>query len=186
MRLNGRVFEAVVASGERRPRCDLYHSALTVRLEEGAYAIEMGPERRGAWAGNGMVAGGAVGSALLRRWRIFRYEVRCERDGVIPDLVEAVGGPLRLTADAVIARRLLDLVARVPTPVWGRDELGTGEMWNSNSLTSWVIARSGLPVEEVRPPAGGRAPGWHAGLVVAARDAAPPDPLSPPAAPAAP
>ena len=67
MRLNGRVFEAVVALGERRPRYDLYHSALTVRLEEGAYAVEMGPERRDAGAANGMVAGGAVGSRLLRR-----------------------------------------------------------------------------------------------------------------------
>jgi hypothetical protein len=57
----------------------------------------------------------------------------------------------------------------VPTPVWGRDELRAGEMWNSNSLISWLIARSGLEVEAVHPPAGGRAPGWGAGLVVARR-----------------
>ena len=46
-------------------------------------------------------------------------------------------------------------------------------MWNSNSLVSWLIARSGLDVESVHPPAGGRAPGWRAGLVVAACKAVP-------------
>jgi hypothetical protein len=35
-------------------------------------------------------------------------------------------------------------------PVWGRDELGAGEMWNSNSLISWLIARSGLDVEAIQ------------------------------------
>jgi len=53
---------------------------------------------------------------------------------------------------------------------WGRDELQTGDMWNSNSLISWLIARSGLDPGTARLPAGGRAPGWHAGLVVAARE----------------
>ena len=55
----------------------------------------------------------------------------------------------------------------MPTPVWGRDELGTGEMWNSNSVIAWAIARSGIDVEAIPPPEGGRAPGWHAGLIVA-------------------
>ena len=49
--------------------------------------------------------------------------------------------------------------------VWGRDELHTGEMWNSNSLISWLIARSGLDVDSVALPTGGRAPGWRAGIV---------------------
>jgi hypothetical protein len=57
----------------------------------------------------------------------------------------------------------------VPTPVWGRDELATGEMWNSNSVTSWLLARAELEVNSIRPPADGRAPGWQAGLVVAGR-----------------
>jgi hypothetical protein len=60
----------------------------------------------------------------------------------------------------------------VPTPVWGRDELDAGEMWNSNSLISWLIARNGLDAEAIKPPVGGRAPGWDAGLVVARRDKA--------------
>jgi hypothetical protein len=42
-------------------------------------------------------------------------------------------------------------------------------MWNSNSFISWLLERSGLDAESIRPPAGGRAPGWHAGLVIARR-----------------
>jgi hypothetical protein len=57
----------------------------------------------------------------------------------------------------------------VPTAVWGRDELGTGEMWNSNSVISWLIATSGLDVESVRLPLGGRVSGWRAGIVMANR-----------------
>ena len=72
------------------------------------------------------------------------------------------------------ARRLLELVPEAPTPVWGRDELGGGEMWNSNSLISWLIVRAGLDVESIHPPAGGRAPGWRAGIVIAQRSAASP------------
>ncbi|MGZ4415322.1 MAG: hypothetical protein ACXVRZ_13265 [Gaiellaceae bacterium] len=57
----------------------------------------------------------------------------------------------------------------VPTPTWGRDELGTGEMWNSNSFIAWLITATGLEVDSLRPPSGGRAPGWDAGVVVARR-----------------
>jgi hypothetical protein len=64
---------------------------------------------------------------------------------------------------------LLALVPDVPTVVWGRDELGAGEMWNSNSLISWVLVRSGIDAESIQMPARGRAPGWHSGIVVARR-----------------
>jgi hypothetical protein len=66
--------------------------------------------------------------------RIFRYEIRLWRGGNIADVAEAVESPRRLTTDEDCARRVLDVVAQVPTPVWGRDELGTGEMWNSKSV----------------------------------------------------
>ena len=33
-------------------------------------------------------------------------------------------------------------------------------MWNSNSVIAWLLASSGLPMDEIGPPAGGRAPGW--------------------------
>jgi hypothetical protein len=44
-----------------------------------------------------------------------------------------------------------------------------GEMWNSNSLIAWPLARSGHDTDAVRIPANGRAPGWSAGLIAAAR-----------------
>jgi deazaflavin-dependent oxidoreductase (nitroreductase family) len=68
---------------------------------------------------------------------------------------------------------VLDLVPGVPAPAWGRDEQQAGEMWNSNSVVAWVLARSGHDTGEISPPAGGRAPGWRAGLAVAARDGDP-------------
>ena len=169
VRLNGRIFEAVVARLEKRPSKDLYHSALVVRAPEGEFVIEQAPVGDGAGVTRGVVAEGAVGSRWARSLRIFRYEIRRWRDGVIPDVGEAVDSPQRLTDDPFIAQRVLELVPDVPTPVWGRDELHAGEMWNSNSVISWLIARSGLGVETVHPPAGGRAPGWRAGLVVARR-----------------
>ena len=169
VRLNGRVFEAVAARLGRRPPRDLYHSALVARVPEGRFVIEMAPVPDEHGAARGVVAEGAVGSRRAGRFRIFRYEVRRWPEGVIPDVDEAVESPRRLTGDVDLARRLLDLVPQVPTPVWGRDELGAGEMWNSNSLSSWLIARCGLSPRSIQPPRGGRAPGWHAGLVVATR-----------------
>ncbi len=171
VRLNGRVFEAGVARLGKRPTCELYHSALEVSVPEGRYVIEMAPIRDGNGAARGVTAEGPVGSRWARSLRIFRYEIRRWRDGVIPDVNEAVESPLRLTEDPFLAQGVLDLVPHVPTPVWGRDELHAGEMWNSNSLISWLIARSGLDSDSIHPPAGGRAPGWDAGLVVARRPA---------------
>jgi hypothetical protein len=172
VRLNGRVFEAVAARLERRKPCDLYHSALEVRVPEGRFVIEQAPPRAGDGAERGVVAEGAVGSRWAGRFRIFRYEVRRWRGGSIPDVDEAVESPQRLTDDPDVAQRVLDLVPHVPPAVWGRDELAAGEMWNSNSVISWLLARSGLPTDAIRPPAGGRAPGWRAGLVVARREEA--------------
>jgi hypothetical protein len=168
VRLNGRVFEALAARLARRDRCDLYHSALQVYRPEGRFVIEQAP----AWGESGergVVAQGAVGTPALRRFKLFRYEVRRWQDGVIPDADEAVDSPRRRSDDPECARRLLDLVPKAPAATWGRDELGTGEMWNSNSLVSWLIVRSGLDVDSVGPPAGGRAPGWQAGIVTASR-----------------
>jgi hypothetical protein len=106
------------------------------------------------------------------RLRAFRYEVRCWPDGVIADADEAVASPQPLSDDPLVARRLLELVGALPSPVWGQDQLGTGVMWNSNSVIAWLLARAGLPTHAIRPPAGGRAPGWQAGLAVAHRSPA--------------
>jgi hypothetical protein len=167
VRLNGRVYEAVAARLQRRPACDLYHSALQVELPGATYVIEQAPVHDWSGKDRGVVAEGAVGSRWAGRFRIFRYEIRLWRGGNIPDVAEAVESPQRLTADEDRARNVLGVVAQVPTPVWGRDELGTGEMWNSNSVIAWVIARSGIDAASVQPPTGGRAPGWQAGLLVA-------------------
>jgi len=169
VRINGIVFEAVMSRLEGRQARDLYHSALEVRVPAGRFVIEMTPIPDGNGAQRGVVAEGAVGSRRVRHLRIFRYEVRRWHEGVIPDVDEAVDSPQLLTHDLRLAQRLLEVVPDVPTAVWGRDELGTGEMWNSNSLTSWLIARSGLAAGAIEPPAGGRAPGWDAGLRVASR-----------------
>jgi hypothetical protein len=169
VRLNGKVFEAVAARLAHRTTQDLYHSALVLVVPDGRFVIEQAPAQ-GNGAERGVVGEGPVGARLAARVRLFRYEIRRWRDGVVPDIHEAVDSPRRLSEDPTVARRVLEHDSRVPTPVWGRDELQTGEMWNSNSIIAWTLLRAGVNAEEIRPPAGGRAPGWHAGVVAARRD----------------
>ena len=170
VRLNGRLYEAIQAYRERRRPLDLYHSALEVGVPEGRFVIETAwPIPDAEPASRGVVLEGPVGSRRIARSRVFRYEVRRWRDGVIPDVLEAVASPQRVSDDVHRARRVLDLVGSAPALVWGRDELRTGDMWNSNSVVSWLLAMSGLSTEAIRPPVGGRAPGWEAGIVAARR-----------------
>ena len=168
VRWSGRIFESVASALERRPRCDLYHSALEVRVPGATYVIEQAPVWRDH-VERGVIAEGPVGARALGRFTPFRYEIRRWRGGVIPDAAEAVESPQHVSDDIERANELLALVLQVPTPVWGRDELRTGEMWNSNSVTSWLITRSGLDADAIQPPPGGGAPGWRAGIVVARR-----------------
>jgi hypothetical protein len=167
VRWNGRVFEALVARRQHRAIRDLYHSALEVRVGGGRYVIEMTPTWAGPGADRGVVREGPVGSRWLGFSALFRYEVRRWRDGVIPDVAAAVASR-HVSHDAARAARLLDLVPQVPALTWGRDELHTGDMWNSNSLTAWLLASSGHDMNDMEPPANGRAPGWQAGLAGAA------------------
>jgi hypothetical protein len=169
VRWNGRAYEALAALWERRKPEDLYHSALEVTGPRGRFVIEMTPIPDANGAERGVLAEGAVGSRLAGRFRLFRYELRRWNDGVIPDVDEAVDSPVHLSSDPRDAARLLELVPEVPTLVWGRDELRAGDMWNSNSVVSWLLARAGLDIDALRPPSGGRAPGWKAGLVAAKR-----------------
>ena len=169
VRRSGRLFESVVAGLERREPRDIYHSALEVRLDGDRFVIEMTPVWGNGPGDHGVVAQGAVGLPQLGRSRYFRYEIRRWHSGSIPDAVEAVDSPVRLSDASGPARRLLSLVPSFPTLTWGRDELDTGDMWNSNSLVSWLLARSGHDTDLVHPPPRGRAPGWKAGLVVAGR-----------------
>jgi len=169
VRFNGRVYERLAALREHRRPLDLYHSALLLHLDGTSYAIEMGPVWNVAAPDRGVVAEGPVGSRWLGRWRAFTYEVRCWPGGRIPDIDEAVGGPVRVSGDATQVTRALHALRQPPRLTWGRDELHTGDMWNSNSLVSWALAVTDHDMTALRPPAGGRAPGWRAGLVLAER-----------------
>jgi hypothetical protein len=174
VRWSGWLYEAVSAARRRRARRALYHSALEVDVDGLTSTIEMAPVwiQRGD---RGVVAEGPVGTRLLARSRLFRYEVRCWRGGSIPDAAAAAGGPVRISSNPAAAREIVELVREFPMCTWGRDELGAGEMWNSNSLVSWLLARVGISTNDIGPPPGGRAPGWDAGLRVAARRTRPRD-----------
>ena len=104
VRLNGRVFEALVARREHRRAADLYHSALEVRLGPDRWVVEMAPVWNTPEPERGVVAEGPVGLRWLGRSRWFRYEVRCWRGGRIPDVDEAVDSPVRMSDDAWHAR----------------------------------------------------------------------------------
>jgi hypothetical protein len=169
-RFSGSIYEAASAAMQRRERCRLFHSALEVDAPEGHYVVEQTPVPDLHGEARGVVATGPVGLRRAGSLRIFRYEVRRWLGGSIPDVHEAVASPLRLSNTLATARRVLDVVPSVPTPVWGRDEMRTGEMWNSNSIIAWILSRGGIDAASIHPPPGGRAPGWHAGLFAAARD----------------
>jgi hypothetical protein len=168
VRFNGIVYEAVSAALQGRRRCDIYHCALEVRVPGACYAIEMTPVPNRRGSERGVVVQGAVGSRWAGWCRLFRYEVRCWRDGVIPDLGDAFGAPIRLSDDVLVAEDVLEQLPLVPALTWGRDESGAGEMWSCNSIISWVLSRAGVDTRAIPLPPGGRAPGWDAGTAVAA------------------
>jgi hypothetical protein len=168
VRFNGRCYEHLVARRDRRAPLDLYHSALEVRTDGRRHTIEMSwPIPPDDGHDRGVVAQGHVGTHRLGRYRAFCYEVRCWLDGSIPDVGWAVASPQRVTVEEPLAQRVLALTGAVPTEIWGRDELRLGEMWNSNSIVSWLLERAGVPTDEIEPPPGGRAPGWEAGRALA-------------------
>jgi len=167
---NGRLYEACCARLQRRPRAALFHAALSLRSAGSSYVVEMGPAWGNATAQRGVLVEGPVGLRALARSRFFRYEVRAWRDGSIPDLAFAVGAPTLMSADPDRAARLLGLVPQLPALTWGRDELGLGEMWNSNSVVAWLLLRSGHDLRDTRPPTGGRAPGWSSGVALASSE----------------
>ena len=150
---------------------DLYHCGLVLSLDNVTYAVEMGPVWNVSDADRGVLAEGPVGSRWLGRFRAFRYEMRCWPGGRIPDIAEAVDSPVRTTEDPARVAAVLDVLPEMPVLTWGRDELGAGEMWNSNSAVAWALARTGHDMDAIGPPPGGRAPGWTAGLVLAGRQA---------------
>ena len=169
VKFSGKLYEALTASVGRRPACDIYHAALTITVPDGRYTVEMTPIPDGHGERRGVVAEGPVGLKVLGRFRLFRYEIRRWRGGVIPDANQAMNATI-VSTDESCAQHLLDILPRVPTAVWGPDELHAGEMWNSNSVIAWLLATGHLDTSRLQPPPRGRAPGWSSGLVVAARE----------------
>jgi hypothetical protein len=173
VRRNGRIYEWLTARREHRAPGDLYHCGLMLSLDTITYAVEVGPVWNVSADDRGVVCEGPVGARWLGRFRAFRYEVRCWPGGGIPDVAEAVDSPVRTTEDTETVAAVLKVLREVPPLIWGRDELRAGEMWNSNSVVAWALARSGQDMVALAPPPGGRAPGWVAGLVLADRQKAP-------------
>jgi hypothetical protein len=169
VRWNGRLYEWISARRAHRSTLSLYHCGLMLRLDDITYAVEMGPVWNVHDSDRGVVCEGPVGTKWLGRFRAFRYELRCWPGGYIPDVAEAVDSPVRITADSTRVAGVLRVLQEVPALTWGRDELGTGEMWNSNSIVAWALARTGHDMSTIRPPARGRAPGWGAGIELAER-----------------
>jgi hypothetical protein len=170
VRVCGSTYERLTAAFHRRPAQALFHTALTARTPDGTWVVEMTPvPRHGSAEHRGVVSGGAVGSRRLARSRLFRYEVRRWLGGRIPDIGAAVASPVLISTDAEVVAQVLDLLEELPRAVWGRDDDHTGDMWNSNSVVSWTLARAGLVERAGAPPSGGRAPGWDAGLELARR-----------------
>ena len=158
VRLNGHVYEAVHALRERRRPLDLYHSALVVQVPEGRFVVENCwpiPDGEGARA-RGVAVEGPVASERIGRFRAFRYEVRCWRDGTIADAAAAVASPQVVSRDPVRARRLLELVGELPRPVWGaRRARDRGDV--ELQLGDRLAARPGRAGGRRDPAAGGRA-----------------------------
>jgi hypothetical protein len=172
VRWTSSAYRGLAARRGHRPTQRHFHTALEVHLDDDRYVIEMAPVLSEPEAERGVVCEGPIWAPALGRIRAFRYEVRCWRDGRIADVHQAVASPQRVSADFLQASDVLDLVRWVPWLTWGRDEIHAGDAWNSNSLVSWLLARTGHDMTPINPPRDGRAPGWAAGLTLAQRQRA--------------
>jgi hypothetical protein len=140
----------------------LHHAALEASVDGVVTVLEMTP----VWIRRGesrVVFTGPVGARPMARIPLFRYVVWRWGGGTVRD-ASTVVHRVRLTDDPATARRLIELIDHVPRATWGRDEQDLGEMWTSNSLVSWLLTRAGVEAGDLRPPQGGRAPGWDAGV----------------------
>lgn len=162
-----RWWELARARHEHRAPRPLFHAALEVTDGRDRYVVEMAPAWTQRSRDRGVVASGPVGLRGADACPLLRYEVRRWKDGTIDDRRWAVASPVSFPLSADDARTLLAHVADVPRHVWGRDVYGTGDMWNSNSLVSWLLASAAIDPAAVTPPAGGLAPGWESGIAAA-------------------
>ena len=124
-------------------------------------------------ADHGAVAGGARGQPPARPLGAVSI-----RDPLLSVAARSQTSRRRLRAPAAADRRpcscsggsvleLVPLRSDLRSGGWTRSQ--TGEMWNSNSLVSWLLVSHRPDVGRAdRLPVGGRAPGWQAGIAVAA------------------
>lgn len=167
VKLNGKIYEAISARLQHRKRQNLYHAALQTYTPTTRYVIEQAPVINNNGSNRGVVSEGPVFIRSLGRFRMFRYENRCWQGGNIPDISMAEESPIIISHELKHVKKIIEIIPSIPTAVWGRDELNTGEMWNSNSLISWSLTMCGIEASSLHPPQGGGAPGWEAGIVAA-------------------
>jgi hypothetical protein len=67
----------------------------------------------------------------LSALEVFTQEGRFVIEWGLPSMTTRIGGAV-WSGGARIARHVVELVSAVPRPVWGRDDLGAGEMWTCN------------------------------------------------------
>lgn len=78
VRFNGIVLEAISSMIQRRPRRDIYHTALAIRTPSGPYTVEMTPvPNRRSWE-RGIVAQGSVGTRWAGRGTIVLTRSGCQ------------------------------------------------------------------------------------------------------------
>ncbi|MCH8565092.1 hypothetical protein LTH96_04990 [Nesterenkonia sp. LB17] len=162
-----RWWESLRALRARRRACRLFHAALEVFDGTSKYVIEMTPVWGQPSGPRGVVGQGPVGIRWLGASRFFRYEIRCWKGGSIPDRDWAIGPPVRFLLAPGEVDALIGRIPTTPQLTWGRDIYGIGDMWNSNSLISWLLQSSGIDAGRLAPPEGGDAPGWDTGIAAA-------------------
>jgi hypothetical protein len=162
-----RLWEAFEAARARRPQATLFHSALKLRIGGMTQTLELMPAFARVPAQPLLT--GPVGASIAGRSRLFRYQLVCLEVDALPDEQWAVNSPQVLARDGATAHRILALARAVPAHIWGRRVPGTSEMWTSDSAISWLLVRAGVEMSAARIPAGGRAPGWKAGIEAASQ-----------------
>ena len=122
VRFGGFAWEAIAARLASRRPLDLYHAALEVQTPGARFVVEVAPYIWGAEARacRGVIAEGPVGSRLAGRLGLFRYELRCWRDGIIVDGEHAVAEPR-----ARQRRCLCGTPAPRPRPFRAHTDMGT-------------------------------------------------------------
>ena len=153
VRLNGLVFEAIAArlAAPGPPTSTTRRSRSTCRRD--------GRDRAGAGVGRERRPGrrrrGSVGTRAAGRFRLFRYEVRRWRDGVIPDLAEAVESPRRLSDDRDLRAAVARARAGVADASLGSRRAAHGRDVELELAHLLAVVRSGLDVDSIRLPRAG-------------------------------